>query len=836
MEILNIYFCAVDAARFKVSARSNFGQAETDSRLPFFETEQCWRTTLIKALGVDAFSASAFGREGEQEWMVEQGLLNSDKESFHREMLDRIGQAMYESLFPVGEVRDVLQRAIAIAEYNSTQLHIQLEFSAEITKHSRLPDYPWELANDGKKFLAHHQVRFSRYINHLATTPNLPPVEQLDVLLVSSAASDAENNLLPLSKKEQEAVLKGLERAGVEGHIHVDVLKVASRNHLRTYFTEHQAPHIFHFDGHGCFGRRCNVSSCQTMHGNLATEKCKNCGVVLPKPQGYLLFETQEDRPDYVSATELGELLQKTGFGDNSSQRRGGVAVAVLSACKSGMALGEASVFNGVAQQLISHRIPAVVAMQYNMRVDAATQFAEQFYRSLGCKNSLATAMSQAQSAIGIEGNQWYRPVLYLRWADNEGGQLFSDGVSQSLPTIPQSQQDEEGKIRDLLNIFTSSIEELSKYLKRAYLACCPDDWLRPIPTSSEAILKELQIMPLGISAYTKIEHFVAYLYSDPELPSSFFTPLRQWARQNIRELSEFSRISELLIQATTKIEERCRQTNSYLLVVVKPIVQKLAPKNNLVIYTVEAWIIADIQTYNYKSGTGCEQLDLSEFDEQHFSIEEIKTVLNKCLDKIDIAQDLTIEIFVDLALLNYAADSWQLESDLDLGLSPASIGQDYRVVVRSNERLTASYGRHKAFWQEKWEELQRLANLSTCCGFWLDDGDLGNLRSQLRSSEIIGLKMTKAPEKIGKGSIFAVILETAIPVALWLRQNLPERDCQTEIDQILDCCIHNLPETVKNKRVEAFREPPDTHIGHHLSLLWEDPYRLPPQIDYSME
>ncbi|WP_414588912.1 TIR domain-containing protein [Scytonema sp. PCC 10023] len=31
-----------------------------------------------------------------------------------------------------------------------------------------------------------------------------------------------------------------------------------------------------------------------------------------------------------------------------------------------------------------------------------------------------------------IEGNQWYRPVLYLRWEDNEGGQLF-DQVVRSM-------------------------------------------------------------------------------------------------------------------------------------------------------------------------------------------------------------------------------------------------------------------------------------------------------------------------------------------------------------------------------------------------------------------
>ncbi|WP_017317445.1 TIR domain-containing protein [Mastigocladopsis repens] len=30
------------------------------------------------------------------------------------------------------------------------------------------------------------------------------------------------------------------------------------------------------------------------------------------------------------------------------------------------------------------------------------------------------------ESAMGMEGNQWYRPVLYLRWEDNKGGQLLA--------------------------------------------------------------------------------------------------------------------------------------------------------------------------------------------------------------------------------------------------------------------------------------------------------------------------------------------------------------------------------------------------------------------------
>ena len=63
--------------------------------------------------------------------------------------------------------------------------------------------------------------------------------------------------------------------------------------------------------------------------------------------------------------------------------------------------------------------------MQYKVSVSAAADFAEQFYRSLGQRFPLVRAVSWGREAIGLEGNQWYRPVLYLRWQANEGGQLF---------------------------------------------------------------------------------------------------------------------------------------------------------------------------------------------------------------------------------------------------------------------------------------------------------------------------------------------------------------------------------------------------------------------------
>ena len=424
------------------------------------------------------------------------------------------------------------------------------------------------------------------------------------------------------------------------------------------------------------------------------------------------------------------------------------------------------------------------------------------------------------------------------RWESNpqeqNNLQLQLNDIANQMKDVQQQleklkQQEEEDNIKSLLEILTDC-KEISICIKRAYRACSPEGWLYPGTDTPAGILADLEKMPQGSSKYRRVERFVACLVADSEIPL-VSRRLKEWAEQNINDFSE------LLNQERQNLEEKRKNTNSYLLVVLKRSEQKSALSHTSDYYTVKAWIIPDIQTYNYKSGDGCEQLTLPEFSDKTFPIDEIPRVLKNFLDESSqySCRNLTIEIFLPLVLLNHAVDSWELEDDLDLGFSPPIIGQDYRVVVRSYERLTDVYKRRRVFWEQKWETLQQFTHPSACSAFLLGDDEIvKDLIPKLKSPEIIGLKVAKAPEKIGKGSIFAVILETAIPVALWLRQSLPGLDCQSEIEQILSCCIHHLPEAVKQKR-----QPPtpntDTHIGHHLSLLWEDPYRLPPSIDYSM-
>ena len=430
MQLLNIRFSAIDESNFIVNARSGAGQAESRSSLPFYETKTKWRTTLIKILEIGKFSPNKFSDE-EKLWMAQEGLLLSDGSGFSADYLEKIGQSLYKSLFPIGKVSDLLQRSMALAEQDrNPQLHIQIEFNAEVTELNRLPDYPWEMVHDGQRFLAHHNVTFSRYIAHLSAPSTLSAVSPINVLLVSSRASDEENGLGRLSEKEHEAVKKGLEKSQEDGHIRFSVPKRASFKALEVYLDEHskdKAPHILHFDGHGVFGKRCLNSECLTFHGNLNLTQCKKCKTALSPSQGYLLFEPDEDEDDereanYVSAEEIGSLLHS-----NSDSQQGGVRLAVLSACKSAYALGENSVFNGVAQSLIGHGVPSVVAMQYTVSVKSATAFAERFYRALGNKQSLAVATSKGRGAMREkELNQWYRLIFYLRWQGNDGGQLFA--------------------------------------------------------------------------------------------------------------------------------------------------------------------------------------------------------------------------------------------------------------------------------------------------------------------------------------------------------------------------------------------------------------------------
>lgn len=433
MNLLELRFYPIEGKQdcFKVSVEG-LGEVDYQPSLPFLEREtsavQNRRFTIVKILESTKFDEENFS-EDEQAWMVREQLLLSERGAFHPQRLATIGRRLYQVLGQ--DIQQVIETALADAKRDRTWLHIRLRFPANDPKYVRLTDYPWELLHNDYGFLAHQGVTFSRYIAYRSPRPNLPSAERLNVLLISSGAGDERMGLKPLPSCEEDAITCGLQHAQEQGKIQLEILGTPTLNALRWRLLQcHTAavPHVLHFDGHGFFGKRCNEAGCRKAYKQKET-RCE-CGVPLGEPQGYLVFERSDGTADYISAQELGELLGNLARREQPNSEQG-VVLVVLSSCRSGMSRLSESVFNGVAQNLIGQGIPAVVAMTYSIRVDAASAFAEDFYRSLGEKEPLVIALRRGQSAMGIEGNQWYRPVLYLRWEDNEGGQLFKTSPEQ---------------------------------------------------------------------------------------------------------------------------------------------------------------------------------------------------------------------------------------------------------------------------------------------------------------------------------------------------------------------------------------------------------------------
>jgi hypothetical protein len=416
--------------------------------------------------------------------------------------------------------------------------------------------------------------------------------------------------------------------------------------------------------------------------------------------------------------------------------------------------------------------------------------------------------------------------------------QLQLDSIANEIKEKEQEiekikNEAKENKIKELQEILSQiTTKEENAVIKRAHSLCSPKGWEYSPTDKPEEILADVVKMRQGDSEYTRVEHFVACLITLIKHDSSLVSQLKEWAKYIGDE-----KISDLLNQAKKSLEKKRKNANPYLLMILEKSNQDSA-SNNSDCYRIQASYIPDIENYKYnhenKTCDGCKLLDLREYENQTFTIDKIPDVLNDILNRnidydYDSYENLTIEIFLPFDLLNHPVDCWEYKDGTDflpISSPTTGFGQKYKVAVRSYERWNQLYekNQYRFSWEKNWRQLKDL----NFRDFSLGSNDIVN--------EIIGLKVVKTDEK--NDTFFAKIIKCAIPVALSLRQNPPNLDCQFEIKQILNTCscIHDLPVTIKDKRIEA--QDPNTnigHLGHHISLLWEDPYRLPPKIKYFM-
>lgn len=431
---LKLTLTAIDNKKFIIYAD---GYGKEESELPFANnSENSQFYAIVNALNCISDEYSYQSNDDIKNWMIDQGFLNQDGKKLDKQMRELIGKKLYTALFP-----EKIKQALYQNWKSGEDLHIQIKYDFQEIRKSNLSMYPWNLVHDGIDFLAKRQVTFSYRIDYPETPkPGKRQIDQLKVLVISSQAF--ENNQGQLQNQEP-VIRNSLKKAQDEGRACLLSWYEPQRQRptfkiLREYFTDHykqahKLPDIIHFNGHGVF------------RDNL----------------GFLLFEDEQGKPDYISAEDFADLIE---ICHPKPQ------VIVITACKAALAHKSDSVFNGVAQKLLQ-QVPAVVATPFSISQESTTYFIDQFYRFLGNgKSSLLEAVKFASKGMKHKEYEWYRLVLFLRHNGDEDGYLFEFKETLQQPSSQDNRDLAPSDIETLKEILIHS-KLVSSYKRKNLLS-----------------------------------------------------------------------------------------------------------------------------------------------------------------------------------------------------------------------------------------------------------------------------------------------------------------------------------------------------------------------------
>lgn len=242
--------------------------------------------------------------------------------------------------------------------------------------------------------------------------------------------------------------------------------------------------------------------------------------------------------------------------------------------------------------------------------------------------------------------------------------------------------------------------------------------------------------------------------------------------------------------------------------------------------YSLEAWFLNSTDTPPREE-------DYIPFDDivQHdllHSMEEIESVLGKiirvCRSYVKNIK-LVVEFFTVPDLLSTNFECWKYDQYPE---AMKLIDANYFVHVRSVNRLLPVYKGtvSEEFWQNKWQNINRQGfPLPELCSplETLNEDELDkHFRPRLWANICI-----RDSDRLD--TVFRKILKYGIPVAIWSRShNSKAQRHRAEIDRLIENgdSLDTLSCKIQNKRTT---DDPLDDLRDEISLLWEDPDRLPP-------
>jgi hypothetical protein len=182
--------------------------------------------------------------------------------------------------------------------------------------------------------------------------------------------------------------------------------------------------------------------------------------------------------------------------------------------------------------------------------------------------------------------------------------------------------------------------------------------------------------------------------------------------------------------------------------------------------------------------------------------------------------RELTIEFILPSSMICEAIHQWTVK----IGRQHDLLGGHFRVVVRSRERLFDPELKSTwPNWREKWAvhfDQGQMHPLPKC-----GSEDRQEILRQLCESHVSAASITAQITTSSQNAV-DLCVDAGIPVALWFRDTVPADDMARLLPPPTE--EHSrLPQWAKTLRGRE-RE---THPSWRLMLLWDDPSRLPPDL-----
>lgn len=299
-----------------------------------------------------------------------------------------------------------------------------------------------------------------------------------------------------------------------------------------------------------------------------------------------------------------------------------------------------------------------------------------------------------------------------------------------------------------------------------------------------------------------RLTQFAVFLTVMDGLPNQLSEGLEAWVK--------FRRFNfeTLYVQANRYRQER--QVSSvyapeHLIVLIKP--DEQGNSSNVRIWL---WVVGNRDSYDPL------EPPLPRIENHAVPFAELPAFLDSWLEAAFDLEDPMLHCFVGRRLLGCDLDAQEIQDGLTLG-------NQYKLVMRTD--LSQAPGeQYTVLGKKKWEALEHQGQSPARDVFVRSDcSNKGRLLKQLRSAEMAILE-NLSNDRVE--DVFRFLAKkVGLPVALWSRQ---DAQCQ-DLEHLLDCTVLDLPNRVFEERSETLDCEETTHVGYHLSLVWEDCKVIPP-------